>query len=136
MLYVHNVFKAIYKLQWILHLFNFYLLSDFQIDWLHTLTISWNTKVYRKNFMNSVCEFIRGKVDILMISETRIEESFSLGQFKVNGFNAAFRLDCNINSGGIMLFVWEDIPAKLIASKTFPVEDLYVEVKLKSKSGW
>ena len=61
-------------------------------------------------------KFIRGKVDILMISETKIDESFPLGQFKVNGFNAPFRLDRNINGGGIMLFVREDMPAKLIAS--------------------
>ena len=30
-------------------------------------------------------EFIRGKVDILMISEKKTNESFPLGQFKVNG---------------------------------------------------
>ena len=65
-----------------------------------------------------------------MISETKIDESFPLGQFKVNGFNAPFRLDRNINGGGIILFVQEDIPAKLIASQTPPVEGLYVEVKL------
>ena len=34
-----------------------------------------------------------------------------------------------------MLFVREDIPAKLIASDTPPVEGLYVEVKLRKQSG-
>ena len=38
-----------------------------------------------------------------MISETKIDESFPLGQFKVNGFNKPFRLDRNIKGGGIML---------------------------------
>ena len=33
-----------------------------------------------------------------------------------------------------MLFVWEDIPAKLIASKTPPVEGLYLEVKLRNQN--
>ena len=64
-----------------------------------------------------------------MISETKIEESFPLGQLKINGFNEPLRLDSNSNGGGIMLFVWEDIPVKLIASKTTPVEGLYGEVK-------
>ena len=78
-------------------------------------------------------KFIRGKVDILMISETKIDESFPLGQFKVNGFNAPFRLNHNSNSGGIMLFVREDLPAKFIASETPPVEGLYAEVKLRKQ---
>ena len=34
-----------------------------------------------------------------------------------------------------MLFVWEDIPAKLIASETPPVEDLYLEIELR-KHKW
>ena len=70
-----------------------------------------------------------------MISETKIDESFTLGQFKINGFNAPFRPDRNSNGGGIMLFVREDIPARLIASETPPVEGLYVEVKLR-KQKW
>ena len=68
-----------------------------------------------------------------MISDIKIDESFPLGQFKINGFNAPLRLDRNYNGGGIMLFVREDIPAKLIASETSPVESLYVDLKLRSQ---
>ena len=56
-----------------------------------------------RNKSEFLVEFTRGKVDILMISETKIDESFPLGQFKVNGFNKPFRLDRNIKGGGIML---------------------------------
>ena len=73
-----------------------------------------------RNKFEFLVEFIRGKVDILMISETK---------------NVPFRLDRNINGGGIMLFIREDIPAKLIASETSPVEGLYVKVKLR-KQKW
>ena len=37
------------------------------------------------------------KVDILMISETKIDQGFPLGQFKINGFNAPFRFHPNSN---------------------------------------
>ena len=70
-----------------------------------------------------------------MISETNTDESFSLGQFKVNGFNAPFRLNGNSDGGGVMLFLREDMLSKLIASETPPVEELYVEVKLR-KQKW
>ena len=39
----------------------------------------------------------------------------------------------NSNGGSIMLFVREDIPARLIASETPLVEVLYVEVKLRKQ---
>ena len=70
-----------------------------------------------------------------MISETKINKSFPLGQFKINGFNAPLRLDHSSNCGDIVLFGREDIPAKLIVSETPPVEGLYVEVKLR-KQKW
>ena len=61
-------------------------------------------------------EFIRGKVDILMISGTKTDETYPLDQHKINGFNATFRLDPNSYGGGIRLFVREDIRAELTAS--------------------
>ena len=60
-----------------------------------------------RNKFEFLVEFIKGKFDILMISETKVDKSFPLDQFRINGFNAPFRLDRNINAGGIMLFVWK-----------------------------
>ena len=88
-----------------------------------------------RNKFEFLVEFIRGKVDILTISEAKIDESFHLGQLKKNGFNAPFRLDRNSNGGGTMLFVREEIPANLIASEIPSVEGLYVKVKLR-KQKW
>ena len=39
-----------------------------------------------RNKFEFLVEFIRGKVDILIISETKIDENFPLGQFKVLEF--------------------------------------------------
>ena len=65
----------------------------------------------------------------------KIDESFPLGQFKINDFNAPFRLNRSSSGCGIMLFLRENIPAKLIASEAPPVEGLYVEVNLR-KQKW
>ena len=40
----------------------------------------------------------------------------------------------NSNGGDFMLFLREDIPAKLIASETLPVKGLYVEVNLRKQT--
>ena len=60
---------------------------------------------------------IKGKVDLLMVSECKIDESFPQGQFKIIGFSRQFRLDRNSYGGGIMLFVCEEVQAKLIVTE-------------------
>ena len=85
------------------------------------------------NKFELLIEFIRGKVDILMISETKVDERFPYCQFKINGFNEPFRLDRNSSGGGIMFFVREDISAKPIGSETPPAEGVRVEVKLRKQ---
>ena len=55
-----------------------------------------------------------GEIDILMISETKIDESFPPGQFKINGFNTPFCLDHNSSGEGISAFAEENVPPKLI----------------------
>ena len=49
-----------------------------------------------------------------MISETKIDASFPIGQFLLNGYSTSFRLDRNAHGGGILLYVREDIPSKLL----------------------
>ena len=52
-----------------------------------------------------------------MVSECKIDESFPQGQFKIIGFSRQFRLDRNSYGGGIMLFVCEEVQAKLIVTE-------------------
>ena len=52
-----------------------------------------------------------------MILETKNDGIMPLDQFKINGFNTPFRLDLKSRCGGILLFVWEDTPAKLTGSE-------------------
>ena len=46
-----------------------------------------------RNKFEFLVEFIKYKGDILMISEKKIDESFSLDQYTINGFNTPFRLN-------------------------------------------
>ena len=55
---------------------------------------------------------IKDNIDILMISETKLDESFPTSQFFMKGFSSPHRLDCNCNGGGILLYIREDIPSK------------------------
>ena len=57
---------------------------------------------------------VRGNIDILMISETKLDESFFPGQFLFDGYSVSFRSDRDGNGGGILSSIKEDIPSKLL----------------------
>ena len=53
-------------------------------------------------------------LDILLISETKIDETFLLAQFLLDGFSRPYRLDNCANGGGKPLYVRDDISACLL----------------------
>ena len=67
-----------------------------------------------RNKFDLLAEGIKGKVDVLMISETKIDESFPSRQFFIEGFTPPYRLDRNCHDSGILVHVREDILSKLI----------------------
>ena len=88
-----------------------------------------------------------GKIDILILTETHLDESYPTKQFLIGGFKAPYRLDRNKNGGGIMIYVREDIPSKVLRNHDFPdvsfnhndnkgpIEGIFLEINLK-KSKW
>ena len=58
--------------------------------------------------------FIKNEIDIFTISETKIDNSFSISQFTKTGYSIPFRLDRTSRGGGILLFAMEDVPRKTI----------------------
>ena len=71
-----------------------------------------------------------------MISETKINASFPIGQFLLNGYRTPFRLDGNAHGGGILLYVREDIPSKLLLVEENLIEGFFVEINLRNQKKW
>ena len=69
-----------------------------------------------RNKFGSFSTQVKGNIDALMVSETKIDDSFPVGNFVVDGFSTPYRLDRDSNGGGIMLYVREDIPSNLLAT--------------------
>ena len=73
---------------------------------------------------------IQDNIDILMISETKIDASFPIGQFLLNGYRTPFQLDRNAHGRGIRLYVREDIPLKLLLVEENLIEGVFVEINV------
>ena len=67
-----------------------------------------------RNKIELLSEAVLGNIDILMVSETKIDMSFPTSQFVIQGFAAPFRLDRTNTGGGILVYVRDDVPSKLL----------------------
>ena len=86
-----------------------------------------------KNKFDVIVDQIKGNVDIFVISETKLDESFPVGQFKIPGFTKPFRRNRNEHGGGIMVFVSKDISSKLISDETLCIEGMFIELNFRKK---
>ena len=46
---------------------------------------------------------VQGKVDVLVIFETKIDESFPVNQFLMEGYTTPLRADRNSQGGGLLI---------------------------------
>ena len=78
-----------------------------------------------------------GKVDILALAETKLDKSFPKTQFLINGYREPYRLDVNDKSGGLLVYVNENIPSRLLDH--IPIKDdmqvVPVEINIR-KQKW
>ena len=102
-----------------------------------------NINSLRKKF-EILQETITNKVDILLLSETKLDSSFPFFfflillpffffQFHIDGFSTLYRLDRNQTGGGIMLYVSENISLKSLTEIKLDneIENIFIEINLR-----
>ena len=79
--------------------------------------------------------FLNNNLDILIISEAKIDDTFPDSQFLIKGFSAPYRLDRTAKGGAILLYIREDIPSERIKKVLFDeaFEGFFIEINLRSK---
>ena len=76
-------------------------------------------------------------IDILVLTETKLDDTFPMAQFLVNDFSEPYRLDRNRKGGGVIVYIREDIPSKLLDKHIFlyDMDGLFVELNFR-KCKW
>ena len=49
--------------------------------------------------------FAQGKVDILIVTETKLDSTFPTSQFVTDGYSEPYRFDRNRNGGGVLIYI-------------------------------
>ena len=69
-----------------------------------------------RNKLQLLSEQVRSNLDVLMVFETKIDDSFPNGNFLIQSFSPPYRLDRDSKGGGIKLYIREDISSNLLAT--------------------
>ena len=67
-----------------------------------------------RNKFGTLISLVTSDIDILMISERKIDESFPPSQFMIDGFSVPYRRDKNAHGGGILVCFRNNITVKLL----------------------
>ena len=90
-----------------------------------------NSIRYKFEFLK---ELIGNNIDIFLISETKLNDTFPTGQFRINGYHVPLRLDRNDKGGGLLLYFRDHIPCKKIIIDFGPaLEAIVIEINLKKR---
>ena len=90
-----------------------------------------------RNKLDNLQSIINNTVDVLAIAETKIDDSFPSSQFNLKGYKKPYRLDINSKSGGLLIYVNNDITSRKPKHLTtaLDIQAIPVELNLK-KQKW
>ena len=113
------------------------ILRDLNISNINRLVVAHLNINHIIGKFDSMKEIIRDNIDILAISETKIDHSFPTSMFDIYGYSLPFRCDRDANGGGVLVYVKEGIPCRKL--KTNPgidnLEGIFLEINLR-KTKW
>ena len=84
-----------------------------------------------RNKMQAIKTLISENIDILIISETKIDDSFPINQFNMEGFSTPIKADRNSEGGVLLVSFREDILYSIQLPEN--IEVLFTEFKLRNK---
>ena len=91
------------------------------------------------NSIRNKFQFLASKVisnlDVLLVSEAKLDDSFPTAQFLLDGFSKPCRLDRCSNGGGLLLYIKGDISSRLLTDLRLSdnVECLSTKINIRNK---
>ena len=87
-----------------------------------------------RNKSELFADLVKGRVDIILISETKLNDSFPSPQFNIAGYST-LRRDRTENGGGLLFYSRNDIPTKSLPLLFGNIECILSEITI-SKKKW
>ena len=86
-----------------------------------------------RNKFQALAKLIHGNVDIMIITETKLDHTFPEKQFLIPGYKKPYRKDRNRNGGGVLIYIREDIPSDILIKHKIMenIEAIFSEINLR-----
>ena len=109
------------------------ILNEIRINHMKNVIIGQLNINSLRNKFQTLVQLIHGNLDILILTETKLDHTFPEKQFIISGYKKPYRRDRNRNGGGVLIYVREDIPSDiLIKHRSLEnVEAIFVEINLR-----
>ena len=91
-----------------------------------------------RNKFDQLKDTVLKYIDILILTETKLDETFLTSQFLMDGFSKPYRFDRNKYGGGVMIYIRDTIPSKILEKHSCPnnIECLFIELNFRKCSGY
>ena len=69
----------------------------------------------------------------ILVTETKLDDSFPKAQFCIDGFYIPYRLDRNRNEGDLMIYVRDNTPSKMLTKHNLSenIEAAFIELSFR-----
>ena len=86
-----------------------------------------------RNKFENLCYIVVNNVDVLSVTETKLDSSFPNAQFLLPGFHEPLRLDINNRNGGLLVYIKASLPSKILAKfkLLFNIQIIPFEINLR-----
>ena len=84
------------------------------------------------NKLDSLVTIVNKNIDVLRMSETKNDPSFTRAHFHIEGYTTPYRLGRAMHGSNMLLYVREKTPSSLLDSDV-PIELFFVELNLRKK---
>ena len=76
---------------------------------------------------------VKDSIDFLLVTETKLDHTFPMGQFQIEGFSRPIRLDRTRNGGGLIVFTRNDLTCHELKPRVlYPeLECTFLEVRIR-----
>ena len=81
---------------------------------------------------------ISGMFDILMITETKLDDTYPVSQLHIDGYSMPYGLDRNRNGGQVIIYARKNIPSTVLRKDLFSndIEGIFVKIIYRKVSGY
>ena len=83
-----------------------------------------------RNKFDQLKDTVLKYIDILILTDPKLDETFLISQFLMDGFSKPHRFDRNKHGGGVMVYIRDTIPSKILEKHSCPnnIECFFIEL--------